>query len=297
MQTIDIITSPWCIMPSKLVEIQEIYQARMQDKKIDLSQFQAIVDNRKSTEQDKRYQLINNMAIVDINGVMAKKMNMFHMISGGVSTQLVGDDISEALRDDDVHGILLNVDSPGGAVDGTQELGNIIFEGKRKKPIVVYSDGMIASGAYWISSAADAIYISGNTNQVGSIGVVVGHRDYSRQEEMQGIKTTEITSGKYKRIASAYERLSVEGKQDLQESSDYLYSVFVNEVAKNRRVSVETVLSKMADGKVFIGQQAVNNGLVDGIATFEQTMQELSILCIDKNNDSELMKLNELYKR
>ena len=224
-------------------------------------------------------------------------MNLLTQISGGVSAQLVGRDIKEALANNTIKSILLDIDSPGGTIDGTQELADIIFAGRGQKPIVAYSDGMIASAAYWIGSAADRIYISGDTVTVGSIGVVASHIDYSRYEEKIGIKTTEIYAGKYKRIASQYQPLSEEGRQTIQDQVDFLYTVFVNEVAKQRSVSAGKVLENMADGKIFIGNQAISAGLVDDMATLDRLINiVLPAMQTEMADAQALAKLNKELK-
>ena len=289
MQIIDVLSAPWGIIPDKLFEIQEIYNTHLKGDKIDISQFKA-KDDKKSEADDQRYQVVNGIAIIPIHGVIAKRMNLFSQISGGVSTQLVGQDIAEAIADDDISGILLDIDSPGGTVDGTQELANIIFEGRDKKPIIAYSDGMAASAAYWIGSAAHEFYISGDTVHIGSIGVVASHQDYSEYEKKQGIKTTEIYAGKYKRISSQYEPLTKDGKQDIQDQVDYIYSVFVGQVAKHKNVSNEQVVKNMADGRIFIGKQAITAGLVDGVSTINQAIDRLSMLSSDDIENNIMLK-------
>jgi len=138
---------------------------------------------------------------------------------------------------------------------------------------------MVASAAYYIASAADKIFISGDMPPIGSIGVVTSHIDYSKMDERHGIKETEIYAGKYKRIASYVEPLSQEGREYIQDRVDYIYSIFVNDVAKYRGVSVDTVLKNMADGQIFIGRQALDAGLVDGVSTFDQLLDtELPVL-------------------
>ena len=134
----------------------------------------------------------------------------------------------------------------------------------------------MASAAYWIGAAADAVVISSDVVQVGSIGVVATHTDVSKSEEMQGIKTTEIVAGKYKRIASQYAPLTQEGRQTIQDHLDYIYSAFVEDVAKFRGVSVDNVLSNMADGRVFIGKQSIDVGLMDGVSTIEKLIEDLN---------------------
>ena len=182
MKIIDILTSPWAIVPDKLLEIQEIYSTHLRGEKIDIKAVEAKIGEA-SNKEEAPYKIINEIAIIEIHGVIAKRMNLFSQISGGVSTQLVGNNITQALNDSEIKGILLDIDSPGGSVEGTQELSEIIFNGRKKKPILAFSDGMIASAAYWIASAAHEIYISSDTVTIGSIGVVATHIDKTRYEE------------------------------------------------------------------------------------------------------------------
>ena len=131
----------------------------------------------------------------------------------------------------------------------------------------------MASAAYYIGAAAHEVYISGDMPLIGSIGVVATHVDRSKFEEKIGLKTTEVYAGKYKRIASAYKPLSKDGKASIQDQVDYVYSIFVDDVAKYRGVSADAVLDNMADGKIFIGKQAIQAGLVDGVSTFDQLIK------------------------
>lgn len=266
-RTLDVLTEPWLIVPAKLTEIIDIYDHHLKREKVDFKAIKSQIGE--SDEDEKRYMIENGVAVMPLMGIIAKRMNMFTYFSGGTSTQLFEKDFKDALEDKSVKSIILLVDSPGGSVDGVQELANLIFENRGKKPIVAFTDGMMASAAYWISSAADRIYISGDTTQVGSIGVVAAHIDVSKREDMLGIKTTEIVAGKYKRIASRYAPLTEEGKAAIQEQIDHIYSVFVNDVARNRGKTEEQALA-MADGKVFMGKQAWDAGLVDGVSTLSR---------------------------
>jgi len=275
MRVIDVLNSPWAIIPDKLQEIQAIYATHLRGDKIDIKALE-IKLGQPLQKKEQGYETIDGVAVIAVDGVISKRMNLFSQISGGASTELIGRDIRQALADPEAHSLLLQVDSPGGTVDGTQELAQMVYGARGAKPIVTYVDGMMASAAYWIGSAADAAYIGADTAQVGSIGVVASHTDYSRREEMLGMKTTEIYAGKFKRIASLYKPLSEDGKQYIQDMVDYLYSVFVADVAKQRGTDTETVLTNMADGRVFTGRQAVEAGLVDGVATMDQLIAQLN---------------------
>jgi signal peptide peptidase SppA len=137
----------------------------------------------------------------------------------------------------------------------------------------------MASAAYWIGSAAGMIFISGQTPMVGSVGVVTAHVDYSSYEEKIGVKTTEIYAGKYKRIASEHKPLSSEGKEYLQGQVDYLYKVFADAVSSYRPsklpIPAEGTIP-WAEGKIFTGIQALDVGLVDGVATQDQLLAAMS---------------------
>jgi ClpP class serine protease len=137
-------------------------------------------------------------------------------------------------------------------------------------------EGLMASAGVWVGTAADVVMMESATSQAGSVGVVATHVDVSKQEEALGVKTTEIVAGTFKRAASQYGPLTEMGRQVLQNEVDYLYGLFVSDVAAQRGATVEQVLASMADGRMFIGQQAVDAGLVDGIATLEETINILN---------------------
>lgn len=275
MKIIDVLNAPWAIEPTKLLEIQAIYATHLRGDKIDIAavekQLGRPLDNSK-----RDYQVVDGVALLSMEGVMAKKMNLFSQISGGCSTQILSNNINSALSDSAVHSIILVTDTPGGTVDGTQLLSNDIARANTIKPVVTWATGCMASAGYWAGSAASKIYISDLTTAVGSIGVVTTHTNISKAEESRGVKTTEITAGKYKRIASQYGELSAEGLKSIQDQLDYTYEVFVKDVAKHRGVSAEKVVSDMADGRIFIGQQAIDAGLVDGVSTLDALIAQLN---------------------
>lgn len=275
MKLLDVLTAPWAIEPAKLLEIQAIYSTHLRGEKIDIPAVEARL-GRPLANEPKPYQVIDGVAVLPIEGVIAKRANLFMDISGGASSELVGRDLRQALADPSVHSIILSIDSPGGTVDGTQALADMVRTGRDSKPIVTLASGTMASAAYWIGSAAQAAYITESTTLVGSIGVVATHVDVSKAQEQRGVKTTEIFAGKYKRIASEYEPLSDEGRQTLQDRVDYTYSLFVKAVAANRGVSEDKVLTDMADGRVFMGQQAIDAGLVDGVSTLDALIAQLN---------------------
>jgi len=274
MQLIDILTAPWAITPDKLIEIRAVYEAHVRGEKIDIAGVEARLGKPLAREQ-QGYEVRDGVAIVPVDGVIAQRANLFTRISGGASAQLVERDIRGALADPQVSAIVLEVNSPGGTVHGTQELADLVDRARAEKPVATFSTGQMASAAYWIGAASDRVVISGDNVFVGSIGVVATHVDRSKAEEQMGVRTTEIVAGKFKRVASEYRPLDKEGRAHMQQFVDYLYSVFVNDVAAYRGVAVDRVLSDMADGRVFVGRQAIEAGLVDGVSTLDDLIADL----------------------
>ena len=207
----------------------------------------------------------NGVAVIPINGVLQKRGDWMSEFFGDTSMQNVGAAVLAADADPSVNSIILAIDSPGGTVDGTEELAAIVAG--VSKPVIAIADGMMMSAAYWIGSAADAVYLSSRTAEAGSIGVIATHTDISGAEAQYGVKTTLVTAGRYKAAANPYEPLSNDGMTVLQGLVDGIYTVFVDTVAKNRGVSAEKVIENMADGRIFMGDAAISAGLADGYMT------------------------------
>jgi signal peptide peptidase SppA len=267
----DLLNSPWAIQPEKLSEILAIYAAHVRGEQIDVKAVEARLGRTLANEQKEYTVREGGVAVLAVEGVIAQKANLFTAISGGASAQMLQTQVESAIADPAVKGLVLQIDSPGGSALGSPELAAVVRQLSEQKPIVAVSDGLMASAAYWIGSAANALYVTGPTVHVGSIGVVVAH-----QYDPRGANTTEISAGKYKRIASTNAPLTSEGRAHLQERVDHIYSVFVDAVAANRGVSAEQVLEDMADGRLFIGQQAVDAGLVNGIESLDAIAERMA---------------------
>lgn len=275
MKLLDVLNSPWAIVPDRYVQVRDIYLRHLGGEKIGEDTIKAIEASvgRPLENQEQGYEIVNGAALIPVDGVIAARMNLFSRISGGCSLELLTRDFRTAMADGSVRKIIFMHDSPGGAIAGIQDFAAEIFSARGKgKPVLAWTKNQMCSGSYWLAAACDKIYISNDTTQVGSIGVITSHTDISKQEQMLGVKTTPIYSGKYKGLGNKYEPLSEDARAALQEPIDYLATVFVDDVAKFRGVSSEAVRKKMStDTKaVFIGKQAVSAGLVDGIASIEQ---------------------------
>lgn len=270
---LDILNSPWAILPDRLDQICDIYENHKRREKVDLAEIEAQL-GRPLNNVRKNYEVVNGVAVVPIDGVVEKTMSGFQKVSGGVSTTYVQAQIQQALSDPAVNSIILQIDSPGGTVDGTRELANFIYASRGQKPITAYADGLMASAAYWIGAAADKIILADDTTQVGSIGVVATHVDQSGYNEKNGVKVTEVTAGKMKRVTSTHAPLSDAGKSVIQETVDQIYNIFTADLAKFRNAPEGTF--RNTEARVYMGGKAIEAGLADGVSSLSDLVASMS---------------------
>lgn len=284
MKLIDIINGYWAIHPNMLNEIISIYEKHTKHEKIDIKKIEAQI-GKPLQKNEQGISLQKGVAIIPIEGTIAKKMNLVSEISGGASTQLIERDFKEALANPDVKSIIFDIDSPGGTVDGTFELANMIFNHRGKKPMVAFTDGLMTSAAYLIGAAVGKIFISGETVSTGSIAILTQHTDISKAEEKEGIKTTILSSAELKKLGNQFEPLSEESKNEITAQLNYLHGVFASDVSLFRDIEIDKVLNEIATGRIFIGSQGIKAGLVDKIITFDQLINDMSNAKLDKNGN------------
>lgn len=181
------------------------------------------------------------------------------------------DYIDNLIADSGNVGILLYVDSPGGTVYESEELYLKLKEYKEKtgRPIWDYMAHYAASGGYMVSMAADKIYANPNTT-TGSIGVIMSGYDMSGLYEKLGIRYVSITSGANKDSS----QMTDEQIAIYQEQVDEYYNKFVDIVAEGRGMSAENVKA-LADGRTYTANQAIENGLIDEIALYDDMVSEM----------------------
>ncbi len=272
MTLLDLITGAWAIEPDKLREIQAIYATHLRGEKIDIAAIEARLGRPLSSEQQAYTVEPGGVAVLRMSGVIAPKANLFMQVSGGLSTQMATKQLESAIVDARVRSTILALDTPGGSVIGTPEMAAAVHELAKIKPIVTHSDGALASAGYWIGSAANAVYVSGPTVQAGSIGVVID-RTFNPNS---ALREESIVAGRYKRLVKSNEPLSDEARAIVQADVDYVYSLFVDAVAQYRDTTAQLVLDRMADGRVFRGQQAIDAGLVDGVSTLDALVESMA---------------------
>src|ERR1700692_1553092 len=273
MNLATLMNSPWAITPEVFAGVQSVYARHARGERADLEALEARMGAQLNNTRAS-LDIQDGVAVIAIEGVLAKRANLFMRISGGTSTQIAAQQFAQALADPTVTAIVLAIDSPGGTVDGTQALSDQIYAARGKKPIISVADGIMASAAYWIGSAADEVFISNDTTIVGSIGVITTHTDSSAADMAAGVRTTEIKAGKYKQMGSSNAPLGMAEKDALQGFVDQTYQVFLSAIARNRGIDAKTVQTDMADGRLFLGQTASDAGLVDGMSTLDEVIEQ-----------------------
>lgn len=195
--------------------------------------------------------------------------------TGGYNHEAFMKQLTKIKNDSSVKGILLEINSPGGSVYETAEITRALKEIQSEKKIPIYSsmESQAASGGYYIAANSDRIFATEDT-MTGSIGVIMSSMNYSGLMEKLGITDATIKSGAFKDIGSGSRPQTKEDKEVLQAFVDSMYGRFVKVVANGRDMS-ESDVRKLADGRIYDGAQALENGLVDDIGYPDQALKAL----------------------
>lgn len=217
----------------------------------------------------------NRIAIVNIEGTIMDTGEQPSAFSGaGYNHDMVIESLKQITNDDSINGVLLNVDSPGGGVYESEEIHRYLQEIKDAGKTIYSSMGaMAASGGYYVSAPADQIYAS-NETMTGSIGVIMQSINFSQLAEDLGVEFESYASGDMKEMLSGYQDPSEEESEYVQGMVDTMFDNFVNVVAEGRDMTEDEVRD-VADGRIFMGEDAVDNGLVDEIGYIEDATEDL----------------------
>jgi len=275
----EFMATPWALMPERLSALATVISRWSQGVPAsDAAMFQVQTDRvlRDTRRQTSAAISGGGIAVIPIYGVITQRGNMVDDVSGPgmVSTQIVTQMLRQAVADDAVSQILLDIDSPGGSVYGVSELGDAILSARARKPVVAIANSLAASAAYWIGSQAGEFYVTSG-GEVGSIGVWQAHQDYSKAMDEAGVKTTLISAGKFKVEGNPYAPLDEEAQGFMQSRVDDYYAAFTKAVAKGRGVPITQVRDGMGQGRVLGADAALAQNMVDGIASFDQVLSKM----------------------
>lgn len=210
----------------------------------------------------------DGVAVIPVRGYLTRRS---YWRGDRASYEWIGARVEQALGQYNVKQIVLEVDSGGGEVNGTEELASKIRAARGTKPITAYVLGQAASAAYWIASSASRVVV-GRTSLVGSVGVIWSFIDWSKYDARVGIEEISIVSSQSpdKRLDPKTEH----GEARIQTTVDQLAGVFVGDVARNRGRTEDQVVADFGAGWVLVGDEAVKAGMADRVGTFEQAISD-----------------------
>ena len=229
-----------------------------------------------TVEEADSFWTMNKIALLDISGVITKDYNRSLWERGSMNDP-VGD-IKEALekaeKDSSVKAVILRIDSPGGVVSWCDVMFREIqkFKEKSNKPVLAAIMSVGASGGYYVSLAADEIYVS-PAGVTGSIGVIAVFVNVEELADKIGIQAQVIKSGDKKDMGSFWREMSKEEQTILQGIIDEYYQRLVNLIVENRDTMDQKTITELADGRVFTAQQAKDAGFIDGVLYLDEVIE------------------------
>lgn len=266
---------PWALQREKFEAVTQFLLFKATGGDLTAEEIQARIDPKQERGIARQE---GTVAVLPIFGVMAQRMNMMDEVSGGggTSTDIATKQLHALLADEGVKAIILDIDSPGGTVFGTQEFGSEIFAARGIKPIIAQVNSTAASAAYWVAAQADEIVVTPG-GRAGSIGVYAMHEDISKALEQEGIKPTLISAGKFKVEGNSFEPLSDEARAAIQDRVDRANTSFVKAVARGRGVKVGQVNEQFGQGRMFDAEQLLDRGMADRIGTLHETLERFGV--------------------
>lgn len=261
--------TPWAMQPEKLDAMLEFLQLRAGGVTLSADQVAARIGERKAAPLRPG----NAVAVIPIYGVIAQHASLMTDLSSGGATSVdeVSAALDAALADPEIGTIVLDVDSPGGTIYGVEELSRKIFEARSRKRLVAVANALAASAGYWLASAAEELVVT-PSGEVGSIGVYGMHVDTTKMDEDEGVRREVFSAGKYKAEGVGGAALTDDARAAWQLRVEAAYDMFVKAVARNRGVTAATVRNGYGEGRVVHAQQAKELGMVDRVASFEETV-------------------------
>lgn len=210
-----------------------------------------------------------NVALIPIEGQLVAG-SADGILSSGVSSKDIVNLVEKADKNPSVKAIILEINSPGGSVIATKEIGDAVKRAHKPTYSLIREVG--ASGGYWIASATDKI-IADELSVTGSIGVLSSYVEFAGLLERYNMTYQRLVSGKYKDMGSPFKEMTTDERELLMQKILKIHEYFIKEVAANRKLDVEHV-RKLATGEFYLGSEALELGLIDALGN-KQTVIEI----------------------
>ena len=214
------------------------------------------------------------VAVVSMHGIISPRGGMTNVSEPLASVADFVGGIQAAMADDQFTHVLLDFDSPGGAISGVPEAFQAIKAMRGTKPMVGHVNFSANSAAYWLASAADEISIT-PSGSAGNIGVYTMHESIGKALAEKGVEREYISAGKHKLEGNPLAPLTDEARAHIQAQVDDAYQMFTADVAAGRGIDAATVRTGYGEGRALHARAALAAGLVDRIETAPQLLQRL----------------------
>jgi signal peptide peptidase SppA len=275
----EFLSTPWALMPERIEAFSSILRRWTKGQvatQAVMVQVNADKEAREARRESNTRAGGGAIAVLPLYGVITQRGNMADDLSGpgSVSTQRFSAALRDALADETIGSILIDIDSPGGSVYGVSELADEIYQARGKKSIVAIANSLAASAAYWVGAAASEFYVTPG-GEVGSIGVWMAHEDWTKAMDEFGVKVTLISAGKFKTEGNPYETLPAEARDFMQSRVNDYYGAFTKGVARGRNVAIGSVREGMGQGRVLGADAALTEKMVDGVMTFDDVIKKM----------------------
>lgn len=215
----------------------------------------------------------SNDSTLTNDGYESANLQKIELLGPILNVDKVMTQINDAKKNENIKGVLLVVNSPGGAVAPSVELAYAIKELSLMKPVVAYASGVMASGSYYASIWANKI-IANPGAMVGSIGVIFQGTNVEELMKTIGVKTQTVKAGKFKEAGTPTREWEEYEKEELEKVIKDTYDMFITDVANARKLKKEDH-TKYADAHIFTSSQAKNVGLVDEVSTLSFAQDEI----------------------
>lgn len=264
--------SDWAILPEKLEQIEALLALRAEGMSLTDDEIRDRVGVFGRTPEPDT-ETTPGVAVLYVHGTISHRMSFFTRFSGGTSTEMLSKQFDKAMSDESIHTILFDIDSPGGAVTGTEEFAAKVFaaRGQGKRIIAFGSGGLVASAAYWIGAAADELIVTPSATGIGSIGVM----RMLRSSKSEGVTILRSSGASSKARTNPYEALSEETVKTETDRLDQIEAKFHAAVMQYRNMSAEEFKASYGEGRVFIANAALERGLVDKLQTRDELLSSL----------------------
>lgn len=215
------------------------------------------------------------VAVIPIYGpITVDSPSEFFFEQSGSPSSIIIEALEKAENDPTIKAIILEINSPGGTVVASREIGNKIK--KINKPVVAWIRELGASGAYWVASTSDYI-IADPMSITGSIGVIGSYLEFSELFEKYGITYQRLVGGDLKDAGSPFKELSSQENKYLQGKIDKIHESFIKEVSNNRKIGYDNV-KLLATGSIYLGEEALEVGLIDQLGSKDEAINKVKEL-------------------